>query len=218
MDRRARQGDPLTALRAAMDTRAMQIWTVLPGIIQSFNAVAMTAVVQIAIQGSQTDIYGNVTPVTITPLVDCPVKFPSGGGFTLTFPLVKGDECLVHFSARCIDAWWQLGGVRPQLEYRIHDLSDGFCDPKVWSQPNVLSNVSTSTVQLRSDDGACYVELAAGHVANIVAPGGLNITGPVNINGNITTTGTITNNGHAVDSTHKHGGVQTGGGQTGVPV
>ncbi len=47
--------------------------------------------------------------------------------------------------------------------------------------------------------------------ATIVAPGGVFITG------DITTTGTVTNNGLNIGSTHVHGGVTTGGGNTGFP-
>lgn len=47
--------------------------------------------------------------------------------------------------------------------------------------------------------------------ATIVAPGG------VIIHGDITTTGTVTNNGVNIGSTHVHGGVTTGAGNTGIP-
>lgn len=43
------------------------------------------------------------------------------------------------------------------------------------------------------------------------------IDGTLTVNGDVETTGSITNNGVRVDSTHTHGGVQTGGGSTGVP-
>lgn len=47
---------------------------------------------------------------------------------------------------------------------------------------------------------------------------GIVITGNVTITGNITTTGTLQNNSKDISSTHKHSGVTTGAGQTGVPV
>lgn len=47
---------------------------------------------------------------------------------------------------------------------------------------------------------------------------GFVITGNVTINGNVATVGTLQNNSKDVGSTHKHSGVQTGGGQTGNPV
>lgn len=63
-----------------------------------------------------------------------------------------------------------------------------------------LGKAATTTVTLTQD----------GKVT-IVAPGGLFVTG------DITTTGTVTNNGLNIGSTHVHGGVTTGSGNTGTP-
>lgn len=46
----------------------------------------------------------------------------------------------------------------------------------------------------------------------------MTINGNINQTGNYSSTGSLTNNGKAVGSTHVHGGVQTGSGDTGVPV
>ena len=46
----------------------------------------------------------------------------------------------------------------------------------------------------------------------------MTINGNINQTGNYSNTGSLTNNGKAVGSTHVHGGVQTGSGDTGVPV
>lgn len=65
--------------------------------------------------------------------------------------------------------------------------------------------------------------LPAGGTVAIEADGGLTIKGDITLDGNIDLTGTITTpedvvaGGKSLKS-HKHGGVQTGGGQTGAPV
>lgn len=82
-------------------------------------------------------------------------------GVTLTFPVQPGDECLIVFTSRGFDNWWQSGGIQPPMEARMHDLSDGFVFLGFRSQPRKLSNVSTTTCQLRSDDGVTLVELDA---------------------------------------------------------
>jgi hypothetical protein len=122
MDRRERYESEQDSLMAALGGWQKDIWTALPGIIQSFDPVAMTCVVQPSIQANPlTAPYDAATLKRAWPnypnlplLVDCPVMFPGGGGCTLTFPVTAGDECLVVFASRCIDAWWQNGGVRPQ--------------------------------------------------------------------------------------------------------
>jgi hypothetical protein len=61
-----------------------------------------------------------------------------------------------------------------------------------------------------------YLKFAANGVT-ITSPTALIINAPtVTITGNTTFTGTVTANGHRIDETHTHGGVQAGGGTSGV--
>ncbi len=54
---------------------------------------------------------------------------------------------------------------------------------------------------------------------NITSPSDVTITAPnINLVGNVASTGTLSNNGKNVGSTHVHGGVTSGGSDTGVPV
>ncbi|RQT08957.1 phage baseplate assembly protein V [Burkholderia contaminans] len=179
MDRKERVDDELASLRAALRGWQVGMWTALPGVIESFDDVALTCVVQPAIKIPVRANDGTVTTAALPPVVDCPVQFPSGGNCTLTFPVAQGDECLVVFASRCIDAWWQSGGVQEQAEWRMHDLSDGFALLGFRSKPRALSGVSATSAQLRSDDGATYIDLnpAAGTL-KLVAPGGLEIDAP----------------------------------------
>lgn len=116
MDRRERWAEPVEALRAALDGRQAEMWTALPGIVQSFDPAAMTVSVQPAVAGRISDEAGKAASVDLPILPDVPVVFPGGGGFALTFPVAAGDECLVVFASRCIDAWWQSGGVGEPME------------------------------------------------------------------------------------------------------
>lgn len=207
MDKRERIGDPEETLRTALDGRQAQLWTALPGIIQNFDPKAKTCTVQPAIKGKLRAPDGSLSSIAMPLLLDCPVYFPSGGGCTLTFPVTKGDECLVVFASRCIDAWWQSGGIQEQAEFRMHDLSDGFAFVGFSSLPNVPGAISTSTTQLRSNDGVTVVELdPAGQKVNVNAPGGIHFTGPVYANGK------------RIDETHEHSGVQPGSGNSGSVV
>ncbi len=183
MDPRQRYNDLSTALSIGLRGQQAGIWTALPGIIQSVDAAALTAEIQPAIQGVLSDPKSGKASTSPLPLlVDCPIIFPSGGGVTLTLPIAIGDECLVLFASRCIDAWWQNGGVQPPMVYRMHDLSDGFCLPGVRSKSRPLGGVSLSTAQLRSDDGGTMIELDPGaQKLRLVAPGGIDLIGPVSL-------------------------------------
>ncbi len=210
MDRRERLQNPQAALQMALDGLQAGIWTTLPVIIESFDNLKMSCVAQCAIQYARFPIAGGEPEwLDIPPLLDCPVIFPNGGGFTLTFPLTNGDEAIAFFSSRCIDAWWQSGGYKnKQPLLRMHDLSDGFILAGARSQPRVLSGgVSTTSAQLRSDDGTTYLDLKSGvitvnaastivnsTISTINATGGTTINANTQINGTLKVSGDITDN------------------------
>lgn len=240
MDRRERIGDLETSLLAVVAGHQASVWTALPGVIQAYDAAKMTVSVKPAIQARVRKEDGSFTWVEIPLLVDCPVIFPNGGGFTLSFPVVVGDECLVLFSSRCIDSWWQLGassGPQVQAELRMHDLSDGFALMGPRSQPRVLSPAAvTDGIELRSDDRTSYIKLddagnlqalvpgnasidAGGDVyvtagADLVAEaaGEAQVTAPViTLNGNVTINGNVTVTGNAsVAGTLSNAGTDVG--------
>lgn len=201
-------GDDFENKIIAAHNHQSQIWTAIPGIIQSFDPLHMTCTVQPAIQAKVFGADNSVSDVSLPLLVDCPVQFPAGGGCALTFPVAKYDECLVVFSSRCIDAWWQSGGIQAQAEMRMHDLSDGFVLLGFRSVPRVIPSISLTAVQLRSDDGLAYVEVtSSGHIANIVAPGGVNINGVhFDSSGNMSNVGTLHANGEGTFNSHTVGG------------
>lgn len=123
------------------------------------------------------DITGVWTNVALPVLVDCPVIFPGGGGFEFTFPIAAGDEGIVIFASRCIDAWWQNGGVQPQAELRMHDLSDGMFLPGMFSQARLPSPAPSTTVpQLRNSDATVKIEFIGG---GFKLTGNLQVTGSV---------------------------------------
>jgi hypothetical protein len=211
MDYRERIDDPVEAVQAAQDGRQAQIQTAMPGIIESYDAARQTCAVQPAIKGRVESPDGTVASVDLPLLVDVPVVFPSGGGMTFTFPVAAGDECLVVFASRCIDAWWQSGGVQEPLSARMHDLSDAIAIVGPRSQARKLADVSASEAQIRNDAGTLVMSFnpTTGAITMAV-PGGLHVQG------GITSTGDMVAGGISLMS-HVHGGVEPGGGNTGGP-
>ena len=200
--------DPETSLRLALDGRQSQMWTAMPALVTKVNWTAMTLEVQPATMGIITDETGKDSNVKLPLLVDVPICFCGAGNFILTMPVVVGDEVLVIFSSRCIDAWHQQGGVQPQAEFRMHDLSDGFAILGPKSIPNIIPNISQNSAQLRNAAGSVFLE---------ITNSGINIKGNVNVTGTIVASGEITGNSIPL-SGHIHPGVTTGGGDTGAPL
>jgi hypothetical protein len=219
MDRLERIEHPQEALLSALQGNQLNIWTALPGIIQEVNLDEKTCSVQPCIQAQLEDeITGTYTDVNLPLLLDCPILFPSGGGCTLTFPVANGDECLVIFASRCIDAWWQSGGIQKQAEFRMHSLSDGFAIPGISSVPKVPPFISNTEAALRSFDGETIVAVnPTAKTVRVAAPNGMTVLGDLVVTGTIRSMeDVIADSVHL--KTHVHSGVSTGGSNTGGPV
>lgn len=228
MDQRERANDLQTAMLLAVQGYMADVWTCLPGIVDAYYSSgpqAGTADINVALQGLWKNPQGTApTWNKITKLTGCPVQFPKGGGFGAVFPLQQGDEVLIIFASRCIDAWWQQGGIQVQAELRMHDLGDGFVVPGVWSQPAVAAvALPTASIRIGKLDSSAYLEVTQSGVVNIKAPGGFNVDGNTDVTGDVSVTGVTTGTGEGTFnqipvSTHLHTGVQSGGSNTGGPI
>lgn len=165
-----------------------------------FNATLQTVSVQPAIQ--EVILVNAIrTPTTLPILDDVPILIPRSGGFSLTFPIAIGDECLVIFQDMGIDNWWQSGGIQPQPDGKLyrHDIGDAVAIFGVASNPRALSEYSTTGAQLRSDDGETVIDLTEGQItmtANtvIVDADTLDLTGALRLSGSpVVATGEPTN-------------------------
>ena len=204
-------------LNSAITGRLNAVFTAMPGIITQVNGDG-TVNVQPAVQDRVLSAAGEQVWTSLPLCLNCPVLYLGGGSYVITTPIAVGDEALLLFSCRDISAWQQLGGVQPQSELRLHHLSDAFALVGPRSLPKAVEDVSTTSLQIRSIDGTQSIELAAGGIINITAPGGCNINGlTIDSSGNLKTPGEGTfKNSHTVTA-HKHGGVSTGSGNTGTP-
>jgi hypothetical protein len=166
--------DQLETVRVGHDQRQAHIHTAMVGQIVEFFPDTMTVTVQPCIQAIYRQVDGTLQYVTISQLMDVPVIFPGGGSHTITFPINVGDYCLVIFSERNIDNWYQMGGVQQPADWRMHDINDGFALVGIRPNPTALGGqanaavrrttrenlgpvTSTTATQIRSDDGQTVV-------------------------------------------------------------
>ena len=100
----------------------------LPGKVVSFDVDSQTAIIQPAVRtGSDVDL----------PLFrDVPVFMP------VSFEIHEGDACLVIFSDRDIDAWFETGEAEVPPSGRMHSLSDGFAFVGFRTRGNADENAS----------------------------------------------------------------------------
>jgi hypothetical protein len=217
MDQKERWEDPQEGIQSALDGRQQQMWTAIPGIVAGRNGNNVS--VNPSIQARLVNQKGVFSNVNLPQLINVPLVMPGGGGFGITFPVNPGDEVLVVFASRCIDGWWQNGGIQPQVEVRMHDLSDGFAFPAPMSNPKALGGISNDSAQIRNANGGAFIELGPSGAVNVHTGGNVTINaagevniiaaGDVTITGNLKVTGEITAGSGTGDSVtlqqHQHG-------------
>lgn len=135
-----------------------------PGIIQSFDSITQTCTIQLTLREEVTKEDYTKEWINLPLLLDVPIVIPQCKGMALTFPIEKGDECLVIFLDSCMDSWFSSGGIQNQIEKRRHDLSDAVAIIGIKSQPNVIPNYSKDSCQLRNNEGTAYVELKGNNI------------------------------------------------------
>jgi hypothetical protein len=188
-----------TVIRSEIKSALMNVHTILVAKVISFDGNLIKA------QAFSKRLFLNgVGWKNLPPSIDCPVMFPAGGDWVLTFPIQAGDECLLMFSERCINAWFQNGDISIPDRDHTHSFEDAFAFVGVNSRGRQLSNVQTDGVELRARDRSTYIKMSAGLVE---VKGNLHVTGDVVANSAI--------NPISLE-THIHTDPQ--GGDTGVPV
>lgn len=152
---------------------------------KDMDAATQTVTVQIAIQDRVRTPTGpqwwDYPPIQYVP----PMIY-RGGGFSITLPLKKGTEGLLIFCDCCFDFWWKNGtnnapvadnstgtsegpsGSQRQIGMHRHEFWDCGFYPGLSSQPNILGNYSSSSMQIRSDDGDTIIDISESSV-NVTA-------------------------------------------------
>lgn len=93
---------------------------------------------------------------TYPPLLQVPFVVLGGGGSSLTFPISKGDNCLLLFCDFEIDRWWESGEAQPSNYERRHDISDAFALVGVHSMVDLLQGYS-KYVQLKYSNNSSII-------------------------------------------------------------
>jgi uncharacterized protein involved in type VI secretion and phage assembly len=153
-----------------------------------------------------------------------------GAGWGLVSPLQKGDQVIVMFMQHHPDQGVILGRIFDQP----HQPPKRADNSPAQAGEVVLKDKSGNTVQLGNNqkvliNGVLEIDLT-GPTITLTATTAVNVVTPslaigaasggncaVAVTGTITATGEITANGGHTVSAHKHGGVQTGSGQTATP-
>lgn len=193
--------DLITVIMDAIRYQLGEVNTAIPARILKYDPTKQEAEVQPLIKR----LYKDGSIIDRAPITGVPVVFPAAGGGIITFPVKTGDTVLLIFSQRSIDRWVRSDGgpVDPQ-DNRKHDISDAIALPGLFSFSNALQSDPENVVIKFS--GASIALTPAGAI-EIIAPGGVTITGDLDVSGDIVAN-EVTASGIAL-STHVHVGSPT---------
>ena len=132
-----------------------------PAIVQSLDAENLTVNVQIAekkIIGINKD---GTNKVADYPEIKAKICYASP---YITYPIEKGQECLLLFSDREIESWFITGQAQTPSYTRMHSITDAFAIFGIRSIPQMIQIVSdclnlfykTSSIQLK--DGSINIK------------------------------------------------------------
>jgi hypothetical protein len=148
--------------------------------------------VDVQILHKRTDINKNKRELKDYALLkQVPFVVMGGGNSNLTFPIAKGDNCLLLFCDYEIDRWWDTGESLPSTFERKHDISDAFAIIGIHSMVDLLQGYS-QYVKLKYSDSS-YIEV--GESVDIVNE-------QTNVSGKLSVTGDITGSAKATAELH----------------
>jgi hypothetical protein len=129
-----------------VDQRIKDIHTCIPGQIESFDGIR--ANVKPLIKKLYVDDEEEELPV----ISSVPVVFNSSSNMQLTYPLNKGDGCMILFSERGLDKWMDSGRDSAPTDRRKFDLTDAICVPGLWSPATDPKEVDLTSMLLKFGD------------------------------------------------------------------
>jgi hypothetical protein len=135
--------------------------------IESFDSTKQTATATINYQktffqfDSATNKYNPVL-IPYPSLADCPVIVLGGGPASLTFPIQKGDDCLVLFNDRDMDNWFFGSSTSGVATPRLHSFADGIIIVGLRPLASVLKNYDMTRAVLQN--GSTMVGVGASKV------------------------------------------------------
>jgi hypothetical protein len=117
------------ALSTAVRFLLNEVHTAMPGTIEQYDYTKCKANIQPSLQIK----YNDGTIQTLPILVNVPIVWPRTSEGSISFPLKRGDGCLVLFSERSLDEWLSLGKLCTPNDPRRFDLSDGMAIPGLFA-------------------------------------------------------------------------------------
>lgn len=167
-----------------IDNQKMSI--ILPGRIISFDHLTQTASVLISVEA----VYSNALALSDTrirlPIEGVPVHTLSGGGWSLTMPILEGDSCLLLFSQIGYDHWLHedkdsagtLAAMPKPWLKRQFSQDDGFAIVGLNTIPRAVESFTSDGSQWRNKDATQSIHLKDNLSIEVTSPLSVTVFAP----------------------------------------
>lgn len=116
-------------LQRVLDARAAEILTAIPGVIVSYDSTKQAADILPVVRRALTDENDKIVHEDLPIVPNVPILFPSGGGYSVTWPLVKGDPVDLIVQTYAFAQWRQANEVSDPGDLRLHSLGNCMAIP-----------------------------------------------------------------------------------------
>ena len=192
----------LTLLNNIRENMMRGVMIGLPGHVIAYDDNLQRAVVECGIQRH----IGKGEFKTLPKIAHVPVQFSGTAGWTIFHELPVGTEGFIHFSQRAVDYWLEQGGPVQPLDARMFNASDAFFAPGYRSMKTAISGLPTEGLGMSNARGDVRLHLRDNSIELTVGGETLSLSAEG-----------LQHNGKNIGATHKHGGVENGGGETDAP-
>jgi len=144
-----RQPTELDGVANAVDALQTAIRTFTPGTVVKYNAATQRADVQPSIKC----ITADGKALTLPQIVECPVAWPRGGGWSMHWNLAPGDTVGILVSDRELDLWMTQGGQVEPRTTRRHELTDAIVLPGLNTDLDPNAAALPTELRLGREDG-----------------------------------------------------------------
>ena len=160
----------------------MRIRTTTIGTIEKYDAATQMATVKLACNQVTDTLDQNFLSLEPGTLIEVPVEFHRCGNFVVTFPIQKGDDCVVTFFEQGISHWlyedrrkYKVTNGRPEAAAtRKFDSSDAICRVVVGNMNHTIGSFNTDGLEIRN--------MAGGQKITLHSNGDITLTTSANIN------------------------------------
>lgn len=160
-------------IREAIESALLEKHQGLPAVVESFDDIKQMISVTPQIKTVHIDQDSTRIVSTLPTLQDIPVLFPGGAGFTIRWPLVKGDVVFLAFAERSLEQWKAApsGEIHEPVSNRHHALSDCIALAQLKCTGAAKASPTPTSLWLGREDGAMGIELQAGSI--LIGPAGM---------------------------------------------